>query len=388
MIIKNGLVFTENCTFEPFTIHTKNDIITALKNSAEPFPFSSESAKTNEEIIDASGCYVIPGLTDIHFHGCNGYDFCDSTPEAYEALAAFSLSHGVTSICPATMTLSLASLEGICKTAASFQSARQNLLLSNEADLIGIHMEGPFIHPKNKGAQNEAYIQYPHSSLVKQWLTASDGLVKLISLAPELPGALDCIKECSQNVAFSIAHTTACFKQAKAAIDAGALHVTHLYNAMPPFHHRDSSVIGAAFDNENCYVELICDGIHISEPVVRATFKLFKNRVILISDSMRATGKEDGTYTLGGQEVTVKGKHATLSDGTLAGSVTPLFDCMRTAVSMGISLEEAVASATINPCRSIGMDNLYGSILPGKKAHLLLLDKKSLEIKTIIKGQP
>ncbi len=378
MIIKNGLVFTEDCNFKPLTIHTKNDTITAL----------SESSDNREEIIDASGCYVIPGLTDIHFHGCDGYDFSDGTAKACEVLAAFCLSHGVTSICPATMTLSLASLEVICKTAAAFQASRQDNPLLTEADFIGIHMEGPFIHPEKKGAQNEAYIQYPHSFLVRQWLAASNGLIKLVSLAPELPGALDCIKECKNDVAFSIAHTTAGFEKAKAAMDAGALHVTHLYNAMPPFHHRDSGVIGAAFDTDNCYVELICDGIHVSEPVVRATFKLFKNRVILISDSMRATGKKDGTYTLGGQDVTVKGKLATLSDGTIAGSVTPLLDCMRTAVSMGISLEEAVASATINPCRSIGMDHLYGSIIPGKKAHFLLLDKETLELKSVIKGQP
>lgn len=386
MIIKNGLVFTKDCHFQPLTIHTKNDTITALSSSVCPLPDSAEPSDNHEKIIDATGCYVIPGLTDIHFHGCDGYDFCDGTEEAYKALAAFSLAHGVTSICPATMTLPLDVLERICKTAASFQSARQNLLLSDEADFIGIHMEGPFIHPKKKGAQKEAYIQYPHSSLVRQWLTASKGLVKLISLAPELPGALNCIAECKDNVAFSIAHTTACYDQAKAAMKAGAFHVTHLYNAMPPFHHRDSGVIGAAFDTENCYVELICDGIHISESVVRATFRMFKNRVILISDSMRATGKGDGTYTFGGQDVTVKGKLATLSDGTIAGSVTPLFDCMRNAVSMGIPLEEAVASATINPCRSIGMEHLYGSILPGKKAHLLLLDKETLEIKSVIKG--
>ena len=157
---------------------------------------------------------------------------------------------------------------------------------------------------------------------------------------------------------------------------------------MPPFHHRDSGVIGAAADTKDCYVELICDGLHISAPVVRATFRLFEGRVILISDSMRATGKPDGTYTLGGQEVTVRKNKATLSDGTIAGSVTPLFRCMLTAVSMGIPLETAVAAATINPCRSIGMDALYGSIAAGKKAHFLLLDRETLEIKRIIKGQP
>lgn len=389
MIIKNGYVFTEEQKFLPLTIRIDHDIITTL--------IQQEDGKTQEEgsepVIDATGCYVIPGLTDIHFHGCDGYDFCDNSMEACEAIASFCLKNGVTSICPATMTMPPEILDGICRTAASFSSMqfqRQSEKQENfaYADLIGIHMEGPFINRAKKGAQNEAYILLPDSIAIERWLSLSNGLVKLVSLAPELSGALSCIESCKNKVAFSIAHTEADYSAAKAAMDAGALHVTHLYNAMPPFHHRDSGVIGAAFDTKNCYVELICDGLHISAPVVRATFRLFEGRVILISDSMRATGKSDGTYTLGGQEVTVKKNKATLSDGTIAGSVTPLFQCMLTAVSMGIPLETVVASATVNPCRSIGMDSLYGSIAPGKKAHFLLLDKETLQIKRIIKGQP
>ncbi|MCM1257967.1 MAG: N-acetylglucosamine-6-phosphate deacetylase [Roseburia sp.] len=384
MIIKNGLVFTEEQQFLPLTIQTENDLII----SVSPSETAPAQRKDSEPVIDASGCYVIPGLTDIHFHGCDGYDFCDNSIEAYEAIAAFCLKNGVTSICPATMTMPLETLEGICKTAASFSSLQSQKGLDTDcADLIGIHMEGPFISKEKKGAQNEAYILAPDSKLVERWLGLSGGLVKLISLAPEVQGAISCIEECRDKAAFSIAHTTADYATAKAAMEAGADHVTHLFNAMPPFHHRDSGVIGAAFDTENCYVELICDGIHISAPVVRAAFRLFEGRVILISDSMRATGKPDGTYTLGGQDVTVRKNSATLSDGTIAGSVTPLYRCMLTAVSMGIPLETAVASATINPCRSIGMDREYGSIAPGKKAHFLLLDQETLQIKRMIKGK-
>lgn len=385
MIIKNGLVFTAEQQFVPLTIQTENNIIT----SVSPNEADLAQPKDDEPLIDASGCYVIPGLTDIHFHGCDGYDFCDNSMEAYEAIAAFCLKNGVTSICPATMTMPPETLEGICKTAAFF-SSRQAAQKSDiqYADLIGIHMEGPFISKEKKGAQNESYILPPDTELVERWIDLSGGLVKLISLAPEVQGAISCIEKCRDKVAFSIAHTTADYATAKAAMEAGADHVTHLFNAMPPFHHRDSGVIGAAYDTDNCYVELICDGIHISAPVVRATFRLFEGRVILISDSMRATGKPDGTYTLGGQDVTVKKNRATLSDGTIAGSVTPLYQCMLTAVSMGIPLETTVASATINPCRSIGMDREYGSIAPGKKAHFLLLDKETLQIKRIIKGQP
>lgn len=379
MYIKNALVFTENQKFTPLTVRTDGDVITAL---LEP----EALLEPNETVIDGTGCYCIPGLTDIHFHGCDGYDFCDDSMEAYEAIAAFELTQGVTSICPATMTLPADELDSICRTAAAFHKKQTNGSARAGADLIGIHMEGPFISKAKKGAQNEAYIQTPDSALVRRWCTSSEGLVKLVSLAPELPNALSCIQECKDEVSFSVAHTQADYNTAKAAFEAGALHVTHLYNAMPPFHHRDSGVIGAAYDTPDCYTELICDGVHISAPVIRTTFHICKDRVILISDSMRAAGKPDGSYTLGGLDVTVTGSHAVLADGTLAGSVTPLPDCMKIAVSMGIPLETAIAAATINPCRSIGMDTLYGSISLGKKAHFLLLHQETLALKKVIKG--
>lgn len=382
MLIQNGLVFTEEERFIPLSIRTDDDKITALISEDD----KKDDKEETDTVIDASGCYVIPGLTDIHFHGCDGYDFCDNDLEAYEKIAAFCLQNGVTSICPATMTMPKELLNGICETAAAFHSMqKKGGRFSDGADLIGIHMEGPFISQAKKGAQNAAYICDPNEEDVERYLTLSGGLVKLISLAPELSNALPVIKKYKDKTAFSIAHTEADYACAKAAMDAGALHVTHLYNAMPPLHHRDSGVIGAAADTEHCYVELICDGLHISAPVVRATFRLFPDRVLLISDSMRAAGKPDGTYTLGGQDVSVHGNKAVLADGTIAGSVTPLFSCMLTAVSMGIPLEKAVAAATIHPCRSVGMDRLYGSISPGKKAHLLLLDKESLQIRQILK---
>lgn len=383
MLIQNGLVFTQDERFLPLTIRTDGERITTVSESI-PVPAEEKS----ESVIDASGCYVIPGLTDIHFHGCDGYDFCDNSLEAYEKIASFCLRHGVTSICPATMTLQMEILNDICKTAAVFHSLQaEKNNFQNCAELIGIHMEGPFISQAKKGAQNAAYICPPDDDSIERFLSLSKGLVKLISLAPELPNALSVIKKYKEKTAFSIAHTEADYATAKEAMAAGALHVTHLYNAMPPFHHRDSGVIGAAADTENCYVELICDGLHVSPPAVRAAFRLFPDRVILISDSMRATGRPDGAYTLGGQEVNVHGNKAVLADGTIAGSVTPLHQCMLTAVSMGIPLEKAIAAATIHPCRSIGADSLYGSISPGKKAHMLLLNKETLQIEQIIKGE-
>lgn len=373
MYIINALVYTDRQEFAPLTVRTRGEQIIALLPP-------DAALESGEEIVDASGCYCIPGLTDIHFHGCNGYDFCDGTAKAYQAMADFELEHGVTSMCPATMTLPADTLTHICKEAADF--ARRQ---TSGADLIGIHMEGPFINPVKKGAQNAAYIQKPDASLIRRWLNDSGHLVRLITLAPEIDGAIDCIRECREEIAFSIGHTNANYDTAMSALHAGADHITHLYNAMPPFHHRESGVIGAAYDTPDCYKELICDGIHVSAPVVRATFALCPDHVILISDSMRATGMPDGSYTLGGQDVTVHGKLALLFDGTIAGSATPLLECMKTAISMGISLEQAIAAATILPCRSIGIDDCYGSITPGKKAHFNLLDIHSLSLKKVIK---
>ncbi|MBD5535598.1 MAG: N-acetylglucosamine-6-phosphate deacetylase [Lachnospiraceae bacterium] len=379
MIIKNGLVFTENNTFAPMTVHTSGSLITALT--------APDALAEDASVFDATGCYVLPGLTDIHFHGCDGYDFCDGTPEAFNAIGSFALAHGITSICPATMTLPEADLSGICENAAHYRKAQLcGKTAQQAADLIGIHMEGPFINAHKKGAQNDAHILQPDASLLRRLQKNADGLIRLVSLAPELPGAISCIEECHEEFRFSVAHTEADYDTAMAAFSAGADHVTHLFNAMPPFTHRSPGVIGAAFDTPSCFVELICDGVHITPSAIRAAFRLFgEERIVLISDSMEATGKPDGCYQLGGLTVFVSGNRAVLSDGTLAGSVTPLYGCMLTAVSMGIPLESAVRAATINPCRSIGMEQLYGSISVGKKAHFLILNQRDLSITSVIK---
>ena len=212
----------------------------------------------------------------------------------------------------------------------------------------------------------------------------SGGLIRLVDIAPETEGAMEFIDQVKDETVISIAHTTADYDTASEALARGASHVTHLYNAMPPLNHRDPGVIGAARDAENCHVELICDGIHIHPAVVRATFEMFgAERVILISDSMRATGLTDGEYTLGGQDVYVKGAKATLADGTIAGSATNLMGCLRRAVlDMEIPLETAVGCATANPAREIGIYDRCGSITPGKDADLVLLDK-DLQVKAV-----
>ena len=249
-------------------------------------------------------------------------------------------------------------------------------------------MEGPFISPTKKGAQDERNIIPCDSDICQRFLDASEGLVKFVGIAPECSEeSVHFIQQMKDKVHISLAHTNADYDTAMDAFQAGANHAVHLYNAMPSFTHRAPGVIGAVADNKHVNAELICDGVHIHPSVVRATFQMLgADRMILISDSMRATGMPDGRYTLGGLEVDVVGNRATLvSDGALAGSATNLLDCMRTVVKkMGIPLETAVACATMNPAKALGEYENYGSITPGKKGNVVLLDSE-LNLKMVVK---
>ena len=335
------------------------------------------SAAPGEDAVDMGGLYAVPGLVDLHFHGCMGHDFCEGTHEAISALAQYQAQIGVAAICPATMTYPEEKLTQIAQAAATYHTE------SRDAALVGINMEGPFISEKKKGAQNGAYLHAPDAAMFRRVQEQAGGLFKLCDLAPELPGSMEAIDELAGEVRISVAHTEADYDTAAEAFRHGARQVTHLYNAMPPFLHRAPGVIGAAFDNDSVAVELIADGVHVHPSAVRATFKMFENRVILISDSMMATGLDDGEYALGGQAVTVRGNLATLHDGTIAGSATNLMDCVRSAVKMGIPLGQAIRSASTNPARAIGVEHDYGSLEPGKLANVLLLDEE-LHIHTIL----
>ena len=364
MIIRNVQIFSENRTF------TQGDIIVYNGKFAE-------TSLQNEEIIDGHGWYAIPGLIDIHFHGCAGYDFCDGTEEALEKISAYEASVGVTGICPASMTIEESKLYQAMKNAGEYTG-------HGGAKFEGIHMEGPFISEKKKGAQAAENIRTCDLELYQRLQEASGGQIRIVDIAPETVGAMPFIAAVKDEVVISLAHTTADYDTAMEAFSSGASHVTHLFNAMPPFHHRDPGVIGAAADTDECRVELICDGIHVHPAMVRATFSLFgPDRIILISDSMRAAGLADGWYTLGGQDVHVQGKLATLNDGTIAGSVTNLMGCVQTAVKqMGIPLADAVACATVNPAKEIGIYDHCGSIAPGKDADLVLLDE-NLQVRAV-----
>ena len=273
MITNKGMLFSKDCIFCPVRISIEEETIAEVQ-----FCDLSELSEQEKEQ------YLIPGLVDVHFHGAAGYDFCDATEEAYRVIEGYENRHGITSICPATMTLPVNQIEVIVETAAN----------SHLDSLRGIHLEGPFISKEKKGAQKEDYIIPASSGLLRDLQKQANGLIKLVSIAPETEGAITCIEDLKEEFHFSVAHTMADYETACKAFEAGADHVTHLYNAMPTPTHREPAVLGAAADSKNVMVELICDGIHIHPSVVRNTFRMFgEDRVILISDSMRATGMEE-----------------------------------------------------------------------------------------------
>lgn len=373
MKFKNGKVFTPEGTFE------QKDLYVVGSKIASEQEFDEKKA---DQVVDVTDCYVIPGLIDIHFHGCKKVDFCDGTKEVFETIAEYQASQGVTAICPATMTFSREKLESIFQTVREYPNEKG-------AILCGVNMEGPYISYKKKGAQNGQYIRVASVEEFNKLQELAGNMIKLVDIAPEIDGAMEFIQEAKKSTNISIAHTTAGYDIAMKAFEQGASHVTHLYNAMTGFTHREPGVVGAAAEYEGCYVELICDGVHIHPSAVKSTFKLFgKERIVLISDSMEATGMPDGEYELGGQKVIVRGNRAELEDGTLAGSVTNLLKCMQTAVKdMGIPLEDAVLCATQNAAKSIGVFDTMGSLEPDKLANVLILDK-DLNIKAVyIKGE-
>lgn len=366
MQIVNAQIYGTDFTFHQGSIGVAGDKFTT-------------AGESSGEVVDAKGLYAIPGLVDIHFHGADGADFMDGTPEALHTIASYEASVGVTSICPASMTMGREDILKACANAAAFKAGE------HEANLVGINMEGPFVSHQKVGAQNPAFVLKPSAQFFREAQQAAGGLIKLMAIAPETEGALETIRALKDEVLCSIAHTGAGYELACEAIKSGATHITHLYNAMPSLHHREPGPIAAGADAPWCEAEIICDGIHIHPAAVRCAFKLYgPDRMILISDSMMATGLKNGVYQLGGQKVTVTDRKALLDNGTIAGSATNLFDCMKTAVTkMQIPFETAVRCASWNPARSIGVLDTVGSIEPGKEASLLLVDT-DLNLKAVL----
>ena len=372
MIIRNACVYTEEGRFE-----AKNIYIEGTEFADQP--------RQEKEVLAGEGCIAIPGLTDIHFHGCMGADFSDGNMRALDEIAGYEAKNGITTIVPATMTLPEELLRQSCEVACEFRKQQEAGKKEKKAVLCGIHMEGPFVSEEKLGAQNPDYVRRADQKMFDRMQEKSGGMIRFVDIAPETDGAMDFIRENKKRTVLSLAHTGADYDTAGKAFAAGVSHVTHLYNAMTPFTHRNPGVIGAAVDAK-AEAELICDGVHVHPSAVRMALKLFgEDRIIFISDSMRAAGLKDGAYTLGGQKVEVKGRYARLENGNLAGSVTNLMDCLRWAVKeAGIPLTTAVKCAAVNPAKSAGIYEKYGSITPGKAANLVLLRKEDLSIKSVI----
>lgn len=358
MDFKNAMIFTEDFRFQLGCFSVEKGRFTDVLGQEKP------------GAVDLKGAYVIPGLVDIHSHGNSGADFSDGDEEGLRRMMAYYGKNGVTSAVPTSMTLPYEVLEKAFAVGRKVADSPD----PGSARFVGVNMEGPFFCEKRKGAQNAAYLKNPDFEAFRKLNDGCGGLVRIVDLAAELPGAVDFARRAAEVCTVSIAHTDCTYEEAAVLFNAGASHLTHLYNAMPSIHHRTPGPIGAGSEREKVYAELICDGVHIHPSAVRMAFKLFPGRICLISDSMRACGMPEGESDLGGQKVFIKGRKATLADGTIAGSCTNLYDCMTTALTMGIPLTEAVKAATWNPAHELGMLDQIGSIRDGKLADFVICD--------------
>lgn len=370
--IRNGWVYTEEFTFQKGNLYVEKDRIREFSHAEE---------KT-ETVIDAAGCYVIPGLIDLHLHGCCGVDFSEGCVLSIEKMLTYEREHGITAICPATMTLPVEQLEKVCIAAREFHKMA-------DGGLVGINLEGPYLSREKCGAQNAEFVRKPDYQEFQRLDALSGGWIRIVTVAPELEGAFAFIEKAAKKAVVSIGHSNAVYAEAERAFQSGARQVTHLYNGMRQWNHREPGIPGAASEYEKVMVELICDGYHLHSSVVRSAFRQYgKDRILLISDSTMAAGMPDGAYTLGGDAVMAKGRKVMLQDGTLAGSASNLLDCLNVCVKeIGIPLEMAVQCATYNPAKVLNLQKDCGSLSYGKYADIVILDSELNLIYVIYRGK-
>ena len=350
-----------------------------FRNGSVSFNETIQNVEVHDKLCKDNINYLIPGLIDVHTHGALGGDHTDGCGKKMLEMAEYYAKNGTTSFLATTLTATEEELSNAVNVAGAYERPE------NGARCQGIHLEGPFFSHEKRGAHPADLIRQPDISMFKRLNELSGGKIKLVAVSPELDGAMEFIKEVSKVCRISLAHSACDYKTAMQGFASGATHVTHLFNGMNPFLHREPGIIGAAMDS-GAFVEVICDGYHLHPSVIRLIFRAFGRKVCLISDSLRCAGLPDGDYESAGMAVTVKSGKAALKDGgSLAGSTITLLQGVRNAVSLGIPLADAVTAASINCAKSLGIADKIGSITPGTAADLVLLDSE-LNIKKVYIG--
>ncbi len=378
MLIINGRIYLEDRIIENGFISIKQDKIVSFGEMA--------NAPTDEDVIDAQGRNVLPGFIDQHIHGANGADHMDATQQAIADIATFLPAEGTTSYLATTMTQAV---DVVNKALTEIENYRVNYNLAGQAEILGVHLEGPFISKKHVGAQNPNFVAKPTKATFDIFYEASNQTIKLITYAPEEAeaGFTDYLR--SKGVVPSIGHSDAYFDQVVAEIPHGLANLTHFHNAMTSHHHRTPGAVTAGFINPKLKAELIVDGIHLHPAVVKATYEIKgADNIILITDAMRAKGLPDGKYDLGGQEVTKIGKECRIENGALAGSVAEMnYVVANFRKFTGAPLSDVVKVASYNPARQIGVLDRKGSIAIGKDADVIIIDDDINVYTTICRGK-
>ena len=372
MIIKNASVLHDDFIFRSADVKVENGKITEIGTINAPAD------------VDLSGMMLLPGLTDIHIHGAMNVDIYGCSRESINTISKFLARHGVTSFLGGALTQTPEMTEAAF---INIKNIVSNMKLDG-AKILGINLEGLYINPEVCGAQRADLCLCPDFEQFELFRRQAGGLIKMVTVAPEIKGAAEFIEKCRDNgIKVSIGHTKADYQTATAALNAGAVSATHLYNAMTPMTHREPGVVGAIFDSDTAYGEIICDGIHVHPAAVRTAYRqLGDDRMILVSDSVKAAGMPDGTYDLGGLDTTVKDGIARSAGGNLAGSTTNLFDCVKKANEFGIPLESAVKMASQTPCKLIEA-KYKGSIKYGNDADMIVVDRELNLCSVMVEGR-
>jgi len=379
LAIIGGKLFTPFETIDRGTVTIKNGKIVSVGHEDEV------SVPSGAEVIDATNKIVAPGFINIHIIGSRGVDTMDATYDAINEVSKYIAGGGETSFVPSTVS---APQERIVAVGRAVKSAVEKG--TDGAEVLGLHLEGPFINPKRKGSHNAEYIRPPSIEELDEAVREAGGYVKLVTIAPELEGALDLIRELKkQGIVSTVGHSDATYGEMMAGVKAGLSHATHMFDGMRPFHHREPGVVGAILTLDEMTADVIADGVHVHPAAIKILIRIKgTDKVALITDATKPAGMPDGMYELGGLKVIVKGGVCRTEAGNLAGSIIRLNDAVRNMVDLvGLSLQEAIKMATINPAKVIGVDGRKGSLEPGKDAGIVIFDNNMNVYKTIVGGK-